>query len=506
VAYSTSLAATGGSGSYTWSLFSGTLPAGLSLSAAGVISGTPSGSGLSNFTVQVTDGTQTKTKAFALTVNATLAISTASPLPAGAVGVAYNRTLAGTGGTPASYAWSVSVGSLPAGLTIAPSTGVISGTPSGSGTSNFTVQLTDGTQTTTKAFALTVNAALNITTGSPLPGAIQGTAYTTTVVATGGSGSNTWSVSVGSLPAGLTLAPSTGVISGTPSVPGTSNFTIQVTDGTQTDAKAFALTVVPIVSITTGSTLPNGIQNTAYNTTLVATGGSGSYTWSMFSGSLPAGLSLSAAGVISGTPTGSGTPPAFTVQVTDGTQIKTKAFTLTLIAELAISTASPLTPDGIENSAYSKTLATTGGSGAKTWSLVGGALPTGLSVSAGGVISGTPTAPGASNFTLQVTDGTQTTTKVFDLTVIPELVITTTSPLPDGTAGTPGYSTTLQATGGTGTITWAVTVGSLPAGLTLNTATGEISGTPTTAGTSNFTVQATSGTQIKPQALALTIN
>jgi 6-phosphogluconolactonase (cycloisomerase 2 family) len=161
--YSQTLAATGGTPPYGWSVTAGTLPAGLTLSSGGVLSGTPTASGTSNFTVQAADsGTQTTTKGFALTINGgappPLSITTASPLPNGTVGTAYSQTLAATGGTPP-YAWTVVSGTPPAGLTLSTG-GVLSGTPTGSGTSNFTVQAADsGTQTATKGFALTINGA-----------------------------------------------------------------------------------------------------------------------------------------------------------------------------------------------------------------------------------------------------------------------------------------------------------------------------------------------------------
>ena len=195
---------------------------------------------------------------------------------------------------------------------------MISGTPTGTGTSNFTVQVTDANSlTATKPLSLTVVAPLTVTT-TTLPNGTQSIAYSTTLAATGGTTPYSWSISSGTLPTGLSLASSTGVISGTPSGTGTSNFTVQVTDANSlTAVQPLSLTVVaPPLTITTSS-LPNGTQNTAYNTTLAAVGGTTPYSWSISAGTLPTGLSLaSSTGVISGTPTGTGTSN-FTVQVTD---------------------------------------------------------------------------------------------------------------------------------------------------------------------------------------------
>ena len=508
LAYGTTLTATGGTDTTTWSLTGGSLPAGLTLDAfTGVISGTPTTVGLSSFTVQVTDGTQTATADFSLTVNAPLTISTTSPLPTGAVGVAYNIALVATGGTETN-SWSVTAGTLPAGLTLAVATGLISGTPTTGGLSTFTVRVTDGLQATTRVFDLSVNASLAITTPSPLPAAIQNATYSTTLAATGGAGTKTWSVT-GALPTGLTLAPATGVISGTPTGSGTSTFTVQVTDGVQTAATTFALTVSATLAISSVSPLPSGVVGVAYSATLAGAGGvSASYAWSV-TGSLPAGLSLDGpSGAITGTPSATGTSN-FTVQLTDGTQTTTKAFALTINpAPLVITTLSPL-PPGTVGTAYSTTLVATGGTGSHTWALASGAfLPGGLSLNAAtGQITGTPTTAGPYSFTIEATDAAAVMVSgTFALTINPALTITTTSPL---TAGIPGtaYSITLAATGGMGSHTWALASGSaLPTGLSLNASTGEISGTPTTAGVYSFTVEATdaSATTVS-QTFSLTI-
>ena len=143
-AYSQTLAATGGVTPYSWSLYSGSLPGGLSLSSGGVISGTPTTARTSNFTVQVADSqgpADTDTQALSITVYADLNITTTS-LPSGRRNQAYSQTLAATGGkTP--YAWSVVSGSLPAACRSTRQRATISGTPRKTGTSNFTVRCTD---------------------------------------------------------------------------------------------------------------------------------------------------------------------------------------------------------------------------------------------------------------------------------------------------------------------------------------------------------------------------
>ena len=160
VSYSATLAATGGVAPYVWSLASGSLPAGLSLSNSGVISGIPTSSGTGTFTIQVADSNaKTATAALTLTINPPALVVTTSSLPGGTQNVAYNATLSATGGT-APYTWSVVSGSLPAGLSLAASSGAISGTPTGSGTSTFTVQVADSNaQKASATLALAIAAA-----------------------------------------------------------------------------------------------------------------------------------------------------------------------------------------------------------------------------------------------------------------------------------------------------------------------------------------------------------
>ncbi|MGD0585241.1 MAG: Ig domain-containing protein [Oryzomonas sp.] len=262
-----------------------------------------------------------------------LAVTTAS-LPSASVTTAYSQTLVASGGK-APYTWALATGSvLPAGLTLSTS-GVISGTPTTAGTVNFSVAVTDSASpaaTATMALSITVNS-LAVTTAS-LPGATMGNAYSQTLAATGGTPPYTWSVSSGALPLGLILNASTGVISGTPTAAGTSNFTVMVTDSASPTASpdtatmALSVTVTAAanqLTITTTSPLPVAtFTTTAYNQTLAATGGTAPYTWSVSSGALPLGLSLNAAtGVISGTPSAALVPTNaaeivnFTVMATD---------------------------------------------------------------------------------------------------------------------------------------------------------------------------------------------
>jgi hypothetical protein len=486
-AYSQSLAAAGGSGGYTWSITAGSLPAGLSLAGSGSITGTPTASGTSNFTVQVKDSSNvTATKGLGITVAAPALSVTTSSLPGGNVGTAYNQSLSATGGS-GGYTWSITAGSLPGGLSLAAS-GAITGTPTASGTSNFTVQVKDSSNATaTAALSIIVAApALSVSTSS-LPGGTVGTAYSQSLSATGGSGGYTWSITAGSLPAGLSLAAS-GAITGTPTATGTSSFSVQVKDSSNATATAaLSITIAaPALSVSTSS-LPGGTVGTAYNQSLSATGGSGGYTWSITAGSLPVGLSLAASGAITGTPTAAGTS-SFIVQVKDSSNTTATAALSITVGAPALSVSTSSLPGGTVGTTYSQSLSATGGSGGYTWSITTGSLPAGLSLAAGGAITGTPTATGTSNFTVQVKDSSNATaTAALSITVGAPALSVATASLPGGTVGT-AYNQSLSATGGSGGYSWSITAGSLPAGLSL-AASGAITGTPTATGTSSFTVQ-----------------
>ena len=345
----TTLAATGGTPPYTWSVASGALPGGLSISSAGVLSGTPAASGTFSVTLQVTDSAQaTATKAYSVTVAAAaapLSITTQAPLAGAVVGVAYTQTFAATGGT-SPYQWSILAGGgfLPTGLTLS-AAGSLSGTPVPTpGTFPFTVQVTDfAGRTATKAFTLTIAGVLIIGTANPLPEARVGAPYNLALALVGGFVPFTWSITGGALPAGITLNPTTGALSGTPTVPGTFTFTVSVTGGGQTATQSLTITVTAAVTITTAPTLPDGTVGSVYNQTLALAGGSGTFTWSVSTGTLPGGITLNSAGSLSGTPSAPGTF-TFTVSIAGGAgQSATKSLTITV----GVPPAPPATITGL---------------------------------------------------------------------------------------------------------------------------------------------------------------
>lgn len=188
----------------------------------------------------------------------------------------------------------------------------------------------------TAKIAITVNPAPKVST-NVLPAGTVGTAYSFTLQASGGTDGYTWNVSGGALPAWAALSSTSGTLSGTPNLTGTSNFSITVTDsaGLTSAGQALSLIVGPLPPLVISTTLlPNASIGIPYSTTLLATGGLPPYTWSVASGSLPSWASLaSSTGVLSGTPAASGTS-SFTVRVTDSETPRvstTQALSLTAV-------------------------------------------------------------------------------------------------------------------------------------------------------------------------------
>ncbi len=329
-----------------------------------------------------------------------------------------------------------------------------------------------------------------VITTSSLPSATVGVSYSRSLAAIGGTQPYVWTITSGDVPSGMLLNLD-GTLSGAPSFPGTSSFTVNLVDANGKEANAdLSLTVVSPLAVATKS-LPAAAVGSAYSQSLGATGGLAPYTWTKVSGSLPTGLSLSSSGAITGTPSVVGDAD-FTVNVTDADG-RTASAMLTIItvgSEVAVTTVS--LAGGTTGTPYSATLTAAGGSTPYTWAVSAGALPAGLSLNAGsGVISGTPTVAGVSSFTVEVTDGTaNTATRALSITVTGSLSITT-STLPDGSTGV-AYSAPLAASGGTAPYTWGLADGStaLPDGLSLLT-NGTITGTADLAGDFTFTVMVT---------------
>ena len=511
----TPLAASGGSPPYSsWTVASGTLPNGLVLNAGnGAIGGTPTASGTFPFSVTVKDSVGNISPAQSLSITIGTSVTVAASLLNGVVGAAYAQTLGASGGSPPYSSWTVASGTLPNGLTLNASSGAISGTPTASGTFPFSVTVKDSAGNISPAQSLSITIGTGvIVTAASLPNGVVGAAYAQTLGASGGSPPySSWTVASGTLPNGLVLNTGSGAISGTATASGTFPFSATVKDsaGNISPAQSLSITIGTGVTVTATS-LPNGVVGAAYAQTLGASGGSPPYSsWTVASGTLPNGLVLNTgSGAISGTATASGTFP-FSATVKDSAGNISPAQSLSITIGTGVTVTATSLPNGVVGAAYAQTLGASGGSPPySSWTVASGTLPNGLVLNTGsGAISGTPTASGTFPFSVTVKDSAGHTSPAQSLSIIIGAGVTvTTSSLPNGTVGV-AYGLTLAANGGSPPYnSWAASA-ALPNGLTLNAASGAISGTPTASGTFPFsaTVKDSAGNISPAQSLSITI-
>ena len=198
----------------------------------------------------------------------------------------------------------------------------------------------------------------------------------------------------------------------------------------------------------------------------------------------------------------------FTITADNGFAVTSQPFTLDVTAA-PLRPQAPGTLTGYARNPFSATLAASGGVGAYTWTKTSGSLPGGLRLSASGAITGTPTSKGTATFTARVTDSALPTaasaTESVKITIAARTLAVTTKSLPGGTVGRT-YSQPLAAAMGSGSLKWRVSTGTLPSGLSLDAATGRISGTPTQPGTSSFTMTVSDATMSASADLSIAIH
>jgi hypothetical protein len=452
---SVTLAATGGTGTYTsWTVTSGSVPTGLTLSSAGVLSGTPTTAGSYSFTVKVTDSaSNTASATFILTVESTLSITTTS-LTSAASGNAYSQSLAATGGS-GGYLWSVSTTATNTLTTYnlgLSSAGVVSGTPSTIGTADFTAVVTDSAgHTASQAFSIAVSS-LTIST-STLTYGVVGTAYSQTLTASGGSGTYAWTVTSGSsnlAALGLTVT-TAGILTsnGTAlATAGSASFTVQATDSSNntTATASYTVSVYAALAFTTTS-LSSAIHNTTYSDVIQTSGGSGNYTWTVNGTAIPTtatataltngggltGLDSGGAELqIGGIPTSYGTI-TLVVQITDtvtGASVS-KTYTIT-VASLTVSVDASSVPQGMVNMPYTFGNVNVS-NGTSPYTITYTNAPAGLAGNSNNQLVGAPITSGTTTVTVKVTDSSSPTNQVgtttFSLPVVDQTVGTDNSKL-----------------------------------------------------------------------------
>ena len=405
---------------------------------------------------------------------------TTSKLSNGVRKKSYSLQLKASGTTP--IIWT-HTGELPAGLKLSTS-GKISGTPTKAGSYTFTVKAENAAGESSKKFTLKVTQTT--ITGTVPTASTCKAAFTATIKASNGTSPYKWSISGGKLPDGLTLNTETGVIAGSPTTAGKFSFTVKAKDKNGVTAtKTYTVTVTQTkISGTVSST---ATRKGTFTSTLKAIGGAEPYTWSISEGALPNGLKLGeATGKITGSPTKAG-KFTFTVKVVDKNgAAATKAYTVK-VTQTTISGTIPST--ATRKSTYAGTLTASNGAKPYTWSISKGELPDGLKLNeTTGKITGSPTKAGKFTFTVKAVDKNKVaatkacTVKITQTTITGSILTAVSVKAP--------YSSALKAEGGASPYTWSVSSGKLPNGLTIKKEIGEISGTPTKAGSYTFTVKA----------------
>lgn len=341
----------------------------------------------------------------------------------------------------APYSFAIAAGALPTGLVLDPVKGTVSGTPTVPGFFPFSVQITgsDGQSSVTKVSFTIVGSGPQVLTQT-LPDARAGFYYDYGLIATGGHPGGApylyeWQITSGAVPPGITFT--NGFFFGTPFNPGAYNFTVTVRDyAGGSFVQPLTMNVVSLEITTT--TLPGVLEGVSYSQTLSAQNGAPPLYWSLLSGNLPAGITFSHSGVLSGTAKSAGIF-VFTVQVSDGagrTAQQQLTLNVTPLLPLVITTQS--IADAVQGQAYSTTLVAAGGVAPYQWSLFSGVLPPGIALGAStGVLSGTATQSGQFPAQFQVQDSNGATAKL-SLTLTVEIPKPAISSVVNGASFAPG--------------------------------------------------------------------
>ena len=490
---------------WSWEAASGsTLPPGLTMSANGSVTGTPTQAGSYAVKVTATNGKGSSSKVAKLIVASAKPAIYSTYAPTGYVGASYSGHLYANGAGTMTWEWSASAGSsLPPGLELA-SDGSISGTPTAAGTYWVTASATNASGTDSSTTEIVIEDAKEPAFYYPSISTIAmvGSSLTRSV---GVSRATSCSVTSGSLPDGLSLTSEDGSwnVAGTLTKRGTYSFTITATNAQGSASQDWTITVYGNEpSITTACSLADGNLGESYYGSLSATGGD-PMRWTLVAGSLPPGLTLHDNSAtytsIDGTPTQAGTY-TFTVRAQNEIAYDQKEFTITVDGgegpSFSKSSGSAIALyGGYKGSSYYANLGVSGSSPMNV-EVSSGSLPAGVSATAYGTnsirLSGAPLSEGDYSFTLKVSNAYGAASQAYSLHVGNDPTISTTS-IPAGVQGA-AYTANISGTGRSDLI-WSV-VGTLPEGLSLSSSgysghsVATISGTPSSSGTYTFALQA----------------
>jgi uncharacterized protein (TIGR03437 family) len=491
--YAAQIEAEGGAKPYTYS--AAPYPSFMVISpTTGFMSGTPNYANTYSFTLIVMDSLGTVVKQdVTLTIKSLFAITT-STLPDATRGKQYLARLTASNATL--VVWSIESGQLPPGLGLS-SDGTISGTPTAVGTSAFTVKAVESPSTAilTKQMSIAVlENAIRIRTDN-LPKGYTFIPFKAAMEVIGGRAPYTWSILWYSSNSAMTFDTTTGVVSWESGVPDVRTLRLKVVDSTgEYDTNTVQLVIVENPLNVDPANLPDAIVGEKYEQQLVPKGGTAPYTMSAPDpAGMPAGIKMDAAGLIKGVPpqTRNGVVD-FTL--TDSAGLYRRILRSLIVRPPLLNVASTTLPEGTVGAPYSTVLSAAGDSGPFTWKIASPALPPGLALNTStGEIAGTPAEAGDFSFSVTVAN-TRVTSAARSLRIriatgqAPLEIVTTT--LAEIRKDLDFYSYSLVGTGGKPPYTWAVVAGSLPGGLTLNPATGLISGNPEKVAAS-FTVRLT---------------
>ena len=488
----------------TWTTAS-TLPAGIVLNPDGTFSGSPT-TATSALTITATlHDAFLRTSSVSFTWTVLAAVTAAAPsAQAAAMGTAISPlTLSATGGNGAPYTWTDPGTTLPPGLVISTvsNQGRITGTPTAAGIYAVSVTVKDsGGHTATVSWTWTVGYPPLVVANPGTRTSTKGAATTLQLTAAGGSGTATWTS--GPLPAGLTLSAS-GLISGTPTATGTTSVTVTATDTTAnaTGSQTFTWTVVAAPTITAPAAQSTTLGSTV-NLQLTTTCSNSPCSYALTNG--PSGLSISASGLVSGSPGNTGTFSSAKVTVTDAANVSTTSAAFTWTVYPALVATNPGSKTSTKSAATSLQLTASGGSGSVTWT--SSTLPAGLTLNSSGLISGTPTTLGTTSVTVTATDSTANAVAV--QTISWSVVAAPTVTAPSAQTTTVGGTVSLQLATTCPNSPCSYTLSNGPGGLTVS-ASGLVTGSPAATGTfatAKVTVTDAANVSASSSTFAWTVN